>query len=474
MRGLLKVESSASILIRLLLFLDRLMPIHRSKALLLSFLQSNAVTSILEPYHINEVVVFLRNHVFPVEDLYARCHYLGIGAMDAYSNTPHEGTNSASKYCENRVAPSMSQAESTKKLMEQDESRAKTKQRQVADSFHKTQLHSSDKSSQHLQKEADSHLKQEMGAANRYISIRVSPTTWRVLCGVNRTEGNHAYPTYERVRTVTIDDKQQMKCSCGRTADFGFPDRHMAHVAIEYGLENNHVVAPFSHHDVAMRHHNSYCQLVAMKEPSELTDKEHRLRSKLLEVHRQKLDAPRMKSVRDYDDCAKFAVGSLCDSTIYSTYNRIRDRIMEVKEKRVSALNYTDSDINIALKRVNGGMEHAAGFSQSLYNCIDDDDNDAINFGWDESHNSTSSIQRSSYAEAMPRANEFVKAMESVHPDVRKWAIGHMDDFLKDIDMKQREKERFTAPVGNVVSGKPNGVATKPKKQDYFRSSGGY
>jgi hypothetical protein len=82
--------------------------------------------------------------------------------MDAYSNTPHKGTNNGAKYCENRVNPTMSQAESTKRLTEQDEARAKTKKKQVADSFHKTQLHSSEKASQHLQKEADSHLKEEM------------------------------------------------------------------------------------------------------------------------------------------------------------------------------------------------------------------------------------------------------------------------------------------------------------------------
>jgi hypothetical protein len=28
--------------------------------------------------------------------------------MDAYSNTPHEGTNNGAKYCENRVSPTMS------------------------------------------------------------------------------------------------------------------------------------------------------------------------------------------------------------------------------------------------------------------------------------------------------------------------------------------------------------------------------
>ena len=49
--------------------------------------------------------------------------------MDAYSNTPHKGTNNGAKYCENRVSPTMSQAESTKRLTEQDEARAKMKRK---------------------------------------------------------------------------------------------------------------------------------------------------------------------------------------------------------------------------------------------------------------------------------------------------------------------------------------------------------
>jgi hypothetical protein len=63
--------------------------------------------------------------------------------MDAYSNTPHEGTNNGAKYCENRVSPTMSQAESTKRLTKQDEARAKTKRKQVADSFHRDRRHTS-------------------------------------------------------------------------------------------------------------------------------------------------------------------------------------------------------------------------------------------------------------------------------------------------------------------------------------------
>jgi hypothetical protein len=160
----------------------------------------------------------------------------------------------------------MSQAESTKRLTEQDQDRAKTKRRQVADSFHKTQLHSSDMASQHIQKEADSHLKEENEASDIFISIHVNPKTWLFLCGTNRSIAvrNSVRPVFERVRIMRINDSGEMTCICGHTDHFGVPDQHMAHVANEYRTMGE--TMSFSHHDVAIQHHNSYCMLVAMKE----------------------------------------------------------------------------------------------------------------------------------------------------------------------------------------------------------------
>ncbi len=158
-------------------------PCCSSKALLLLFIKSELVSGVLEEHYINNILDFLRKHVFPYEELYARCYFLRVRALDAYSNTPHEGTNAGAKHCEKRVLPSMSQTESTKTLTEQDQERGKDKTRKVADSIHKTQLHSSNSNSQYLQKEADSQLEDEMQAAEKYISIRINSNTWFVICG---------------------------------------------------------------------------------------------------------------------------------------------------------------------------------------------------------------------------------------------------------------------------------------------------
>jgi hypothetical protein len=84
---------------------------------------------------------FLRNHVFPHEQLYARNFFLHVRDFDAYSSAPHEGTNCGLKYCENAVRPNMSQAESTKVITDQDMARAQKKAIAVSDMFHKNQLH---------------------------------------------------------------------------------------------------------------------------------------------------------------------------------------------------------------------------------------------------------------------------------------------------------------------------------------------
>ncbi len=190
------------------------------------------VSGVLEEHYINNILNFLQKHVFPYEELYAHCYFLRVGALDAYSNTHHKGTNAGAKHCEKWVLPSMSQTESTKTLTKQEQERGKDKRRKVADSIHKTQLHSSNSTSQYLQKEANSQLEDEMQAAEKYISIYINSNTWFVIRGTTRksTSTGSTIPLFERVQTVTINERGWMKCSCGYTDRFGIPDCHMAHV----------------------------------------------------------------------------------------------------------------------------------------------------------------------------------------------------------------------------------------------------
>jgi len=123
--------------------------------MLLQFINTKSAEIELQECYRNEIIDFLRDYVFPHEKLYARCFFIDRRAFDAWSNTPHEGTNTGSKYCEDNVTPTMSQAESTKRLIDQDVARVKAKRRQVLDSYHKTKLYSSSSTVQVLQKPAE-------------------------------------------------------------------------------------------------------------------------------------------------------------------------------------------------------------------------------------------------------------------------------------------------------------------------------
>lgn len=429
-------------------------------------------SSFLEQIYVNQVLDFLRKHVFPYEELFARCYFLGVRALDAYSNTPHEGTNAGAKYCENRVVPSMSQAESTKTLNEQDEARTKVKRKRVADSYNKTQLNANAEASQRLQKEADSHLNMETEAAASYMSIRIGIRTWLVLCGVDREVGNSPIPAYERVRTVTIDEHGRMSCSCGYVDHYGIPDRHVAHVALAFGVE----FMEFSHNDVALRHHDSYCKLVATKPKSELSAAELAIRSKLIKANDSGIAGPQLKFVQDFDSCTRFAVGSKCNSSKFDTYEAVRNHVMSVKEKKVVSINYSEADIQRALRALNEGGDHAAGFSQTQHNCEEwsDDDDDgggSIAFNFDALTNAPSRTKSSAYEEGLPRTKDFLKAIEGVSSEARKTLLDELDRLTKKANEVRVAERKLAPPIGSVVSGKLPAKPTKQKKQSYYGGS---
>jgi len=184
--------------------------------MLLQFINTKSAEIELQECYRNEIIDFLRDYVFPHEKLYARCFFIDRRAFDAWSNTPHEGTNTGSKYCEDNVTPTMSQAESTKRLIDQDVARVKAKRRQVLDSYHKTKLYSSSSTVQVLEKPAEDDLQRTQGMAENYASIRTSPLSWLVYHNAPRTTTRDSpQPDFDRVRRVWIDEETGcMYCSC--------------------------------------------------------------------------------------------------------------------------------------------------------------------------------------------------------------------------------------------------------------------
>jgi hypothetical protein len=161
-----------------------------------------------------------------------------------------------------------------------------------------------------------------------------------------------------------------LHCSCGYASRFGIPDRHITHVATHYGTD----FGGWTREDVALQHHNVYCHLVASKLPSELTDEEKQIRSKLVMI--QDLNQPVLPlapALKDNKEgSSKFAIGKNCNQADWSQ-SQVQSMIDEVHNAHhPSALNYTAAEIQKVLQ-VEGTRENAAGLTHSQYLCHDDD-----------------------------------------------------------------------------------------------------
>lgn len=455
--------------------------------MLLAFIKSSNVSSILDVSEVNRILNFLRNHVFPHEELYARCFFLRVRGFDAYSNTPHEGTNRGLKYCEMSVRPNMSQAESTKVMTVQDMARAKKKFGTVSDAFHKTQLHADTATIQYIQKAAESMLQMEMEDADNYVSIRSDANTWCVLADVAiaRKSGKSPIPDFQRVRTVHIDDHHGcLRCSCGFQDRYGLPCRHATHVARHYGSDFH----SWNHQDVDLRYHNSYCMFVATKDPGSMNEDEKSIRANLINARQQHFSIPFAPPIYEYASGVKYAVGANCDEEEFRSFDCVATRIRSVKDKVVAVLNYSESEVSRALSSLKDGMDDAAGFTQESHKCDNtnewfnesggflDEDDDTMTFSWDASSSNTpecSKASSSAYAEAAPLWKEFMQELEEASPTTRNFGIGILKGSV--IELKSRNAKRALRfsegnPKGSIISSKFKSQSTKSthKKQGYY------
>lgn len=391
-----------------------------------------------------ELEAFLRNKIFIHEEKYARCYYLHVFAFDAYSNTPHEGTNAGAKYSEKRVMPNMSQTESTKMLTLQDAERNKNKAKRIADSIYKTPLHSSTSTVGRIQKQAESQLQTEMQMAENYISIRVSENKWHVLYAADRNVPRGPKPVFDRVREVTITASGHMVCSCGYTSRFGIPDRHMGHVVAHYSDGK----FEWSHHDVALRHHNLFCHLIAAKLPTEMNESELSMRSKLLKLQDLHIQVPNAPPMSAYTSNS-FAIGEKCENRADWNHSQVKASIEQVQKARVQALNYTAAQVEEALE-TEGLCENAAGLTQSQYLC--DESNDGIDFDWDPSQQEKPNQPTSAYAEVAPVMREFEQALVNATAADRK---KHLHDIvIRTNELNEKQRKRQGDPTGQLVSAK--------------------
>jgi len=202
-----------------------------------------------------------------------------------------------------------------------------------------------------------------------------------------------------------------------------------------------------------------------------MSEQELVLRSKLIQLRKHHLHVPVAPQMMELEAGSTFALGSNCDLELHG-YDEVFAFILKAKNQMVATLNYTDTDVEVALRAVETSDPNAAGFSQSQHNCEDFDnfDEEPIDFQWEPSEKLAPRDGLSPYAEIAPYLRDLHKAAENSSPENRKYAIAQIELLTKELLGRRKAEIQDCAPKGKVVSGKlrVRNPKSKHKKQDYF------
>jgi hypothetical protein len=235
-------------------------------------------------------------------------------------------------------------------------------------------LYTKTSTSDYLRRVAESILQQQIEQLENYVSLRVNETTWWVIGSAPRKERG-VLPSFSRIRTVTVDDNQKMHCSCGFIDRIGIPDRHIAHVATKFGVDWD----SFTHHDVDIRFHHSYCRYIATADDTApITEEVMSIRDQLLRARAGPFIAPTAPILKDYH-CCNYAIGTNSDD-MFNWLSRSEAMLFfEEHGTTTAVLNYSLQDVEFARKAVEVSGQ-AAGMTQRYFNCEGGDEEDFITF----------------------------------------------------------------------------------------------
>jgi hypothetical protein len=249
---------------------------------------------------------------------------------------------------------------------------------------------------------------------------------------------------------------------------FGIPDRHVAHVAVKYGIN----FEAFTHHDIALRNHNNYCMFVATRLESNMTAEEKEIRYALIQARKKESGLPTIHAVKSFESCSEYAVGSMCTSQGLTSFEDVYAVISTVYNRKLpKVLNYSDSDVQTALSALENGSDNAAGLTEVKHNC--EQGNESITFGWEVNGSkwqSDSLTKSSVYAQMQPIFKEYSQVMDMASAQTRRLGIEIMEKALSDFKAAHASDSRKEAPRGGIVSGRIRSTkaSSSHTKQTYY------
>jgi hypothetical protein len=286
---------------------------------------------------------FLRNNVFKWEAWWARCAFIGQKrSLNAWTNTPLEGTNRGLKHGLDRVSAQMSLAESTKKITLQDGNRHNQKIKDLCRNYHGRSQQNVSTTSNYIQPEAESELQSQIKASERFISLRVKTNEFLLLAYGKKAADPHV-PDFINVRSVKIVNGK-LECDCYWTADFGVPCRHMSHILKYYSLDE---FKGYSVDDIDMRYHCNFSYFCVVKDPNELTRQEKQIADSLVAIRCSAENRMTMPKARKLNNRKKFAVGT-ASGMENPNYLLVKEEIERVLKGSPMLTNYTKEDLDDA------------------------------------------------------------------------------------------------------------------------------
>jgi SWIM zinc finger len=415
---------------------------NRSKELLYRYINSEIVLSTIGQKGCDSIVSFLRGYVFPHAARFAGYVYFNCRSFEAHANTPLEGTNRGLKYGEFAVKPNMQADRSTKQMLIQDQNKAVENMKQASKELHQTKLYTSTRTSTVLNTVSESMLANEMKQAENYLSVRTHADhlRWDVLrCDTKISQSPQ--PQFQRVRTVQVDDKGVMCCSCGFFIQNGIPCRHMCHVSKNYRSNFE-----WTEMDVDVRHFSGYTFFLTSRSHSEMDD----LGRATQALYRKRRSEPFLgplcnREEFDWSKMVDFGSGPI---NIFSGMDL--STLRKYCEARRGKLNVINMEVDAVQLSLSLTENHAGGMTQETH--IGDDDSDGkIEFESDDVDKIPlfGALRGSErYDAVQPVFKEMMAEMENASPDLFHQGVEWMRQYI----FTMRKERVRSAPVGAVVS----------------------
>ena len=164
----------------------------------------------------------------------------------------------------------MGLAKAGKCVINQDECKANHWKRTSSAAFNGVPLYANTGTCRQIHAVAETMIQEQIALTDSYSSIRISKTQWYACFSSERKEPSSLavspQPTFARIRMVTLNEAGQLHCSCGYTDRNGVPDRHIIHVALNYGIS----FKGFTHHNDDVRFWRAFDKFVVVGETSEM------------------------------------------------------------------------------------------------------------------------------------------------------------------------------------------------------------